>query len=370
MIALERPFIVFGKPDLGERETEALSIVLKSGWLGNGPITKNFEKAFTNYIGKDFYSIAVSSCTMGLYLSLKAEGIKQGDEVITSPLTFAATVNAILATGATPVFVDVDSDGCLDPSRIPDKVNKDTKAIIPVHLGGHPCDMSGIIQKAAKYKLKVIEDTAHGFGGTYLGSPLGSIGDYGVFSFYPTKNITSGDGGMIVTKDKEKAEKIRLMASQGLSDGAWMRYGSGKINSYEIAMPGFKGLMNDLNASLGLVQLERWPEMKDKRIKIWNIYQDAFGRRAVGHSTHLYIVLVEDRNEMRRKLNEKGIGTGIHYNPLHLERGYSFLGYRMGDFPVAEKMGLNSFSLPISSTMTDEDANYVVQSIREILKED
>ncbi len=363
-MTVKEKFITFGKPDISEKEEQAILKVLRSGWLGTGEVTKEFESKFQEHLGFGAKCVAVSSCTVGLYLCLKAEGIGTGDFVITSPLTFAATANAILATGAKPIFCEVDNEGCLDPAALK-LITPDIKAVIPVHLGGHPCSMKGILRFAEENGLKVIEDAAHGFGGHYRGQSLGTIGDYGVFSFYPTKNITCGDGGMVSCRTEAKAERIRVMAAQGLSQGAWGRYGKEPIKSYEVAEIGFKGSMNDLSASLGLAQLERWADIQAKRKVIWDVYDLAFAQPKYGHSMHLFTVLVEDRDSLRKKLYAKGIGTGVHYNPLHLEKAYSSLGYKLGDFPMAEKIGSQTLSLPVSSTMTKEDAEYVVQSIQD-----
>ncbi len=267
-------FLVVGKPDITELEEKALLEVLRSGWLGNGPVSRQFEDAFKKELTRDYpvrHAIAVNSCTSGIILALKAEKIGPGDEVITTPLTFAATVNAILTVGATPVFVDVEETGCIDPKKILKAITPQTKAVIPVHLHGHPCKMGEIMMMAVDKGLKVIEDAAHAFGGEINNIPLGTIGHYGVFSFYPTKNITTGDGGMVIVNDGTKADEIRTIASQGLNADAWMRYGSGPIKDYKVELEGTKGLMNDLNAAIGLAQLERWPHLKSARNLIFEM---------------------------------------------------------------------------------------------------
>ena len=361
--AIEKPFLLVAKPDITQAEENAALEVIRSGWLGNGPVAKTFEYEFVNSLGVSTHAMAVNSCTMGLILALRCEGIGIHDEVITTPLTFAATVNAILAVGATPVFVDVDEKGCIDVERIERAITPLTKAIIPIHLHGAPCNMGEIMTIAINRGLKVIEDAAHAYGGYSGGKPLGTIGHYGVFSFYPTKNIASADGGMVLVNDPVKAEFIRTMASQGLNADAWERYGSGPIRDYRVECEGFKGLMTDLNASIALAQLRRWPYLKARRSLLFGMYEEAFGRKANGHSKHIYAINVPTRHVLRHKLHEKGIGTGIHYNALHTEPAFEVYakGYK---FPNAESFGKQTLSLPLSSTMTVEDAQRVIEEVK------
>lgn len=371
LVAEKKKFIGFGAPDIGSKEESAVLDVMRSGWLGTGRHTEVFESAFAEHLDvPEERLVAVSSCTMGLMLALKAEGIGHGDEVITSPLTFVATVNAIRAVGAWPVFVDVDSSGCLDSSKILDVVSDRTKAIIPVHLHGQPCDMNAILAIAGKCKLVVIEDAAHAFGGDYFGQPLGTLGHYGVFSFYPTKNITTGDGGMVYARHDLRADEIRVLASQGLSKGAWKRYGEEEPQDYHVEMFGYKASMTDLNAAIGLAQLNRWPEIQQKRDWLFKRYEKAFGRKGEGHSQHIYALKVHERDEFRKKLYQEGVGTGIHYNPLHLEPFLS-ASFVKGVYPKAELFGAETLSLPLSSTMTSDEIEAVIHrvfSLKEYLK--
>lgn len=352
-----KKFIAFNQPDISEAEIEAVSDVLRSGWLGNGLKAHIFEQEFAK---PGEYCVAVNSCTMGITLALKAEGISQWDQVITTPLTFGATLNAILAAGGSPRFVDVDKNGLLDASKIEQAIGQNTKAIVPVHLHGAQCDMEDIMRIARKHDLLVVEDAAHSFGGPNI------VGDYGVYSFYPTKNITAGDGGMIVTRNKAQASRIRTMAAQGLSADAWMRYGSGPIKEYSIVSEGFKGAMNDVSAAIGLAQLRRWGHISTRRNLIWNVYEAAFGERSKAHSRHIYSIPVSNRDEFRKKMHERGIGTGVHYKPLHLEPAYKFLHYQPGDFKMAEKIGAETLSLPLSPRMSVEEAHTVVNAVHEI----
>lgn len=372
-IPLENQFIPFGKPDISDQEIQAVVNVLRSGWIGTGKVSRQFEEAFVDCMGGG-YAISVSSCSIGLQLALRVSCVGVGDEVLVPPLTFAATVNAVIREGATPVFVDVDDRGCIDPWKMKEKLTNKTRAIIPVHYTGSACDMGYLMDFAKRHDLKVIEDTAHGFGGEYhdgkgMARKLGSIGDFGVFSFYPTKNITSGEGGMVVTRNGELAERMRVLTNQGQTAGAWSRYTTGPIMAYEVIHDGYKGNMPDILASIGLAQIKRWDELRTKRMKIWNIYEDAFGLKEKGHSQHLFTIKAKNRDLFRQKMWEAGIGTGVHYNSLHLEPAYKFLRYSIGDFPMSERISKETVSLPVSSTMTEEDAHRVVKAVR-LYKED
>lgn len=381
----ERPFIVFGKPDIGEAEIAAVSDVLRSSWLSTGSVVRTFEQEFAKHIGGG-YAVAVNSATMGLMLSMAVAAIGDDKEIITTPLTFAATLNSILAMRVRPVMIDVDEHGNLDPDKLEDylryKMPKDSRVrgILPVHMYGAACNMQVIMNMAGLYDLRVIEDAAHAFDGYYVGPSdkpgvpgprrqIGTIGDFSVFSFYPNKNITSAEGGMVVTKRGEWAERLRGLTNHGMTANSWDRYGSGPIRNYEVAYPGYKGNMSDVHAAIGLTQLRRWPEMKIKRAKIWNIYEDAFGWKEPGHSQHLFTIRVKNRDIFRTRMHEAGIGTGIHYRPLHLEPAYYFLGYKAGDFPIAEKIGAETVSLPISATMSEDDARYVADTAKRIKEE-
>jgi dTDP-4-amino-4,6-dideoxygalactose transaminase len=350
-------FIVFNQPDLGEEEMSAVMDVIRSGWIGTGKVSHQFEEEFAEFMGGG-YAVAVSSCTIGLELALKSVGMGNNSKVVTTPLTFAATINAILHSGARPVFVDVDKNGCMDMDQANEKTDFMTKAILPVHFSGTPCDLSKL-----NGEVKIIEDCAHAFG-----SLFGRPGDIKVFSFYANKNITCGEGGMVLTKDKALADEIRIFSSQGLSKGAWARFGDGPVKQYQVEKVGLKGNLPDILAAIGLVQLRRWPELRQKRLKVWRVYEKAFGKIHPGHSTHFYPYRTKYRDQVRQILHNKGIGAGVHYKPLHLEPAYQFLGYKKGDFPMAEKWGDTELSLPISATMTEEDALRVVEEIQKVTR--
>lgn len=365
--------IPFGRPDISTAEIEGVLAVLRSGWIGMGRVAKKFEEEFAEFMGGG-YAVAVSSCTIGLQLAMRVCNLGGGKEVLVSPLTFAASVNAIIREGATPVFVDVDDRGCLDPDKIRDRITVKTQGVIAVHYTGCAVNMGRLAQAAESFGLKVIEDAAHGFGGEYvarsysdkpaLPRKLGTMGDYGVFSFYATKNITCGDGGMILTRYGDMAERIRILSNQGQTASAWRRQQTGPGHPNEIAFDGYKGNLPDLLAAVGLAQLRRWDDLKKKRGNIWAIYENAFGLKEQGHSQHLYTIRVRNRDHFRYKLWEMGISTGIHYNPLHLEPAYKYLGYKKGDFPVAERIGSETVSLPVSTTMTEDDAERVVKAVK------
>lgn len=347
--------IVFNQPDLGEEEMSAVMDVIRSGWIGTGKVSHQFEEEFANYMGGG-YAVAVSSCTIGLQIVLKLLRMSLNSKVITTPITFAATVNSVIHSGARPVFIDIDENGCMDMEKANEKIDFLTKAVLPIHFSGTPCDLSKL-----KGGTKVVEDCAHAFG-----SLFGQEGYAKVFSFYPNKNITCGEGGMVFTKDKDLADEVRILSAQGLSNGAWARFGEGQIKQYDVEKIGFKGNLPDILAAIGLVQLRRWPEIRQKRLKIWRIYEDAFGKIHDGHSTHFYPLKIENRDFVRQELKNRDIGTGIHYKPLHLEPAYQFLGYKKGDFPIAERWGETELSLPVSSVMDEFDAIRVVNAIHEI----
>ena len=371
-----RRFIPFNAPDIGDAEIKAVTGVLKSGWLGCGPMVKAFEEEFQKAIGLG-YAVATNSCTTALMVALKVLCVGDGDEVITTPLTFAATINAILACGAKPIFIDVDPSGLLDPEKIRFALTPKVKAVIPVHLHGAPCEMAKIIATARQFDLKVIEDAAHAFGGSYVtrndgnfnAHPIGTLGDITCFSFYPNKNITSAEGGMVVTRRGEWAERMRVLTMQGLESSAWQRYGDAPVRNYEVMFPGIKGNMDDVHAAIGLAQLRRWPDLKKRRDAVWDAYEKAFGPKEQGHARNIFAIQVRNRDLLRKKLHDEGIGTGVHYKPLHLEPGYAFLKYKEGEFPTAEKIGRETVSLPVSATMTPEETQHVIDVVTRLREE-
>lgn len=379
-----KKYIVFGSPYVGKEEITEMVKTLKSGWIGTGPKVARFEESVSQYVGAKF-GLALNSCTAGLHLSLLVCGIGPGDEVITTPLTFCATVNTIIHSGARPIFVDVDRKTMnIDVEQIEKAITKRTKAIMPVHLAGRPCEMDVIMQIAKKHNLFVIEDAAQALGSEYKGRKIGSIGDLTCFSFYVTKNIITGEGGMVTTNNKDFADKIKIYALHGMSQDAWKRYSDDGYKHYEIIYPGFKYNMTDMQASLGIHQLKRIATFDKKRQKIWNLYDASFKdlpvelpapfSKDIHHNKHLYTLLIDkkkcgiNRDAFMQELHRRGIGTGVHFLPVHLHKYYrERFGYKAGDYPNAEYIGARTVSLPLSAKLSQLDVNRVIEAVREVI---
>lgn len=378
---LRESFLVFGSPLIGEAEVEEVVATLRSGWIGTGPRVARFEQMMKEYTGAE-HAIATSSCTAALHLSLLALGIGPGDEVITTPMTFAATANSIIHTGAKPVFADVDRGTMLiEPEKIEAAITPRTKAIIPVHLAGRPCPMDEIIALARRHNLWVIEDAAHCIEGRYRDRKIGSISDLTCFSFYVTKNLTTCEGGMVMTNNQEWAERIRTLGLHGMSKDAYKRFSDQGYKHYEVVAPGYKYNMTDLQAALGIHQLERIERSWVRRNEIWNQYQAAFAdipvhlpvpdTSDIRHARHLYTLIVheaecgKDRDEILDRLAQMKIGTGVHYTALHLHPYYrTRFGFSRGAFPNAEWIGEGTLSLPLSAKLTDTDVEGVIEAVR------
>jgi dTDP-4-amino-4,6-dideoxygalactose transaminase len=377
-------YIVFGSPYIGQDEIKEMVKTLKSGWIGAGPKVAKFEELVSQYVGAKF-GLALNSCTAGLHLSLLVCGIGQGDEVITTPLTFCATVNAIIHSGAKPVFVDVDRETMnIDVKQIEQAITKRTKAIMPVHLAGRPCEMDTIMRIAKKHNIFVIEDAAQALGSEYKGRKIGSIGDLTCFSFYVTKNIITGEGGMVTTNNKNFADKIKIYALHGMSKDAWKRYSDDGYKHYEVIYPGFKYNMTDMQASLGIHQIKRIEDFDKKRQKIWDLYNAGFKdlpvdlpapfSKDIHYNKHLYTLLIDknkcgiDRDAFMQELHRHDIGSGVHFIPVHLHKYYrERFGYKLGDYPNAEYIGERTVSLPMSAKLSRSDANRVVRAVREVI---
>lgn len=377
-------FLVFGSPRIEEDEIAEVVDSLRSGWLGTGPKVHRFEEDFKNFVGSK-YALALNSCTAGLHLALLAAGIGPGDEVITTPMTFAATANVILHAGAKPVFVDVDRltmNMCAD--NLKEKITEHTKAIIPVHMAGRPCDMDKIMAIAKEHNLLVIEDAAHAIEAVYKNRKIGNIGDLTVFSFYVTKNICTGEGGMVTTNNPKFAELIEIYAIHGLDKGAWKRYSDDGFKHYQIILPGYKYNMVDIQASLGIPQLKKVMAYHARREAIWKQYDAAFSDLPVFlpaqvnegdvHARHLYTLLVDsnkltaDRDIILQALHKENIGTGVHFIALHLQKYYrETFGFKRGDFPNAEFISDRTISLPLSAKLTDTDVADVIQGVRKVI---
>jgi dTDP-4-amino-4,6-dideoxygalactose transaminase len=372
-------FLPYALPFWDDAEIAAVGDAIRSNWWSRGPKTAEFEEKFAQAVGGKF-AVAVNSCTAALHTALAARDIGPGDEVITSPLTFCSTANVVVHCGARPVFADVDErTGCIDPLKAAYAVTEKTKAIIPVHYAGRPCDMQSIEALAKARGLFVLEDAAHAVGTACGGLPVGAK-NTAAFSFYATKNISTGEGGMLVTDDFELAQEARVFTSHGMSRGAWNRYGKGGSYRYDVETAGYKYNMTDIQASLGLCQLERLPFMQQKRAQ----YAARYDRRFSGlpgvtippvspfgvSSNHLYIIRVKedaldiDRDAFIDELTALNIGTSVHFIPVHLHPFYrAQFGTKEGDFPVAERIFAQSISLPLYPSMTEEDVEYVADAV-------
>jgi dTDP-4-amino-4,6-dideoxygalactose transaminase len=379
-----KPYIVFGAPLIGEEEIAEVCATLRSGWLGTGPRVRRFEELFRDYVGAR-HAVAVNSCTAALHLSLLVSGVGPGDEVITTPMTFCATANAILHAGARPVFVDVNPATMnLDPAAVAAAITPRTRAIVPVHLAGRPCPMAEIEALAARHGLLVIEDAAHCIEGRYRGRKVGAISPLTCFSFYVTKNLTTAEGGMVTTDSDELAAKLKMYALHGMSADAWHRFSDKGYKHYQVVFPGFKYNMTDIQAALGLHQLGRLEAQLRRRNEIWRQYDQAFADLPVRtpapaepdtvHARHLYTLRVapegggKRRDEILQELHALGVGTGVHYTALHLHPYHrETFGYREGMFPHAEEIGATTFSLPLSGKLTAAEVDRVIEAVREVL---
>jgi dTDP-4-amino-4,6-dideoxygalactose transaminase len=381
---VRKDFLVFGNPAIEEAEIKEVEDTLRSGWLGTGPKTSRFEEDFKNYIGCK-HAIAVNSCTAGLHLALDAIGVRRGDEVITSPMTFASTANVIVHLGAKPVFVDIDRATMnIDPSKITQVITSKTKAIIPVHMAGHPCRMDQIIKIAKDYNIAIVEDAAHAIEAQFKGMKVGNIGDITAFSFYVTKNVCTGEGGMVTTNNDAWADEMRIKRLHGLSRDAWKRYSTEGFKPYDVIYAGYKYNMTDIQASLGIHQLARVEKNLDIRKKYWAMYNEAFSdmpeliipseETDVKHARHLYTLLINpdvlkiDREYIIRALKAENIGTGVHFVALHLHKFYrETFGFKRGDYPNAEFVSDNTFSLPLSAKLSEKDVQDVIFAVKKIV---
>lgn len=380
-------FLVFGRPMIGEEEIAEVADTLRSGWIGFGPKCLRFEAEFARYAHAP-HAVSVNSATAALHLALIVLDMRRGDEVVTTPLTFAATANVIVHTGARPVFADVDPQTQnLDPGELERAITPRTRAVIPVHMTGWPCEMDAIAEIARERGLQVIEDAAHAAETWYRGRKIGSLSRFTAFSFYATKNLTTAEGGMLTTYDDSVVERLRVLRLHGLDKDAWKRYSQGGFVPYQTMEPGFKYNMTDIQASLGVHQLERLERNLEVRGRLWHLYDEGLagveGVRTprlpaspgTRHARHLYTIQLEleklrvDRAQFMKALSAENIGTGIHFVPVHLHRFYqSTYGYRRGDFPEAERIGDRTVSLPLSASMDEDDALDVVTAVRKVAR--
>jgi dTDP-4-amino-4,6-dideoxygalactose transaminase len=382
-------FLPYALPSIGEEEIQEVVDSLRSGWVTTGPKTKRFEEQFQEYVGAS-HAVAVNSCTAGLHLALAALGVGPGDEVIVPTLTFCSTANVVVHLGATPVLVDVDEQFQVTPEAIERAVTPRTKAIVPVHFGGQACDLEMIYQIALAHDLPVVEDAAHAVGCTYRGLKIGAdllpprgLRRMTVFSFYATKNMTTGEGGMVTTGDEALAGRVRLLALHGMSKDAWKRYTSSGSWYYEVLSAGYKDNMTDMQASMGIHQLRKLDGFIAARQQLARLYTAAF-RELPGieapvelpgrnHAYHLYVVklrldrLTINRDRFIEELKALNIGTSVHFIPVHLHPFYRDTNcYRVGQLPVAEKLYSRIVSLPLYPRMTVEDAGVVVDVVRTV----
>lgn len=381
---IREDFLVFGSPLIEQEDINEVVDSLNKGWIGTGPKVNKLEDAFSKYIGCK-HAIAVNSCTSALHLSMLVSNTKQNDEVITTPMTFCATANSIIHIGAKPVFVDINKDTLnIDTDKIEDAITSKTKAIIPVHFAGRPCNLDTLKSLKKSYDLTLIEDAAHAIESSYKNHKIGTVGDLTCFSFYVTKNITTGEGGMVTTSSDEWAEKIKMYALHGMSKDAWRRYSDEGFKHYEVVFPGYKYNMMDIQAALGIHQLKRIEEYQKKRIDIWNQYNKAFSdlpiitptdpEKDTVHARHLYTILIDidqlkvDRDFIQHALFKENIGTGIHYRALHLHPFYKkTFGYKRGDLPNAEFVSDRTISLPFSQKLSKKDVEDTINAVRKVL---
>jgi len=383
---MTEPFLPFALPDIGEEEIAEVVDSLRSGWVSTGPKTRRFEQEFAEALGPGLHAIAVNSATAGLHLALEAAGVGADDEVITTPYTFTASAEVVRYLGAHPRFVDIDpATYNIDPARIEAAITPRTRAIIPVHFAGLPADMGPILEIAERHGLAVIEDAAHSFPARYRGEVIGTLASTAtVFSFYATKTITTGEGGMVVTRDAALADRCRVMRLHGISRDAFDRYTSTTPAwYYEVIAPGFKYNMSDLAASLGIHQLRKADRFLARRQALARRYDEALadlpvrlpprGADASEHAFHLYALRLDDgapigRDEFIKAMAQRGIGCSVHFIPLHLQP-YWRDTYQLAPeaYPEALRLFRGAVSLPLYTRMTDEEQDRVISAVRELL---
>ena len=377
-------FLPFARPSISRAAIDEVVACLESGWITTGPRVQKFEQALKQYLGAP-HVLALSSATAGLHLALLALDLQPGDEVITTPMTFAATLNTIVLAGGRPVLVDVEPHTYnMDVTRLADAIGERTRAIMPIHFAGLPVDLDPLYALAKKHGLRVIEDAAHAIGTEYSGRRIGAFGDTQVFSFHPNKNITTGEGGAIATRDEKYAARLALLRFHGMDREAWNRFGKTGSQHYEIVEPGYKYNMMDIQAALGLHQLPALDGFIRRRTELAQRYQrlladwrklalpraPSYSHR---HAWHLYTPLVNaeaagmNRDDFMQALKQRNIGTGLHYRAVHLYPYYrERFGFKRGDFPIAESIGDRIVSLPLFPDMTDVDQDRVLDAMRDV----
>ena len=377
-------FLVFGQPLIEQAEIDEVVDSLRQSWLGTGPKVARFEQDFATYKGAT-NAAAVNSCTAALHLSMIASDLRPGDEVITSALTFCATVNAIIHAGATPVLADVDpATMCLDPRDVERRITPRTRAIVVVHFAGHPCAMEAFESLATRHGLKLIEDCAHAIETEHRGRKAGTIGDFGCFSFYATKNICTGEGGMVLARAEADLQRVKMLGLHGMSADAWRRFSDDGYRHYAVEECGFKYNMMDLQAALGIHQLARVETWWRRREEVTRRYRAAFAGLPLSvqaeapahsrHAHHLFPILIDaartglTRDAFLHAMNARKLGAGVHYLsiPEHPYYRHAF-GWQPEDWPHAQRIGRQTLSLPLSPRLTDADVEEVIDAVRTIL---
>jgi dTDP-4-amino-4,6-dideoxygalactose transaminase len=380
-------FLVFGQPPIEQEEIDEVVDSLRAAWLGTGPKVARFEADFAKFKSVERTRVAaVNSCTAALHVSMIAAGVGPGDEVITTALTFCATVNAIIHTGATPVLADIDPVTLnIDPAAVEARVTPRTKAVLPVHFAGRPCDMDALMPIVERNNLKLVEDCAHAIESEYRGRKIGTFGDFGCFSFYVTKNVITGEGGMVVARKTTDCDRIKVLALHGMSKDAWRRFSDHGFKHYQVVECGYKYNMMDLQAAIGIHQLARVERYWARRREIWQAYRAAFADLPVTlpaepdpdtrHAHHLFMVLIEReraglaRDDFLERMTASNIGVGVHYlsipeHPYYQQR----FRWRPGDYPHAQRVGRATVSLPLSPRLSDADVGDVIAAVRAILQ--
>ncbi len=381
---MRKEFLVFGSPHLGDAEQQEVLDSMQNAWIGTGPKVEQFERSFSAYKNRSSVA-AVSSCSAALHLSCLALGLQPGDEVITTAMTFCATVNAIIHSGATPVLADIDPETLnVDPQEIVKKITARTRAIIVVHFAGRPCDMRAISAIADQYNLKIIEDCAHALETEYHGQPAGSMGALGCFSFYATKNLTTGEGGMVISRDESLVETVKVMAMNGLSADAWQRFSDDGYKHYAVTGLGFKYNMMDIQAAIGIHQLKKVEDFWQRREELWMFYLEKLQglplvlpppvENQTRHAYHLFTLGVDSdragitRDDFMQEMTRRNIGVGVHYLSIAEHPYYQkTYGWQPAGYPHALKHGAETVSIPLSAHLSDRDARDVVEAITDIL---